>query len=106
MAEPTPIGNRLRDFEDLASQSDEVLRHIASRVHVVDLAYAFGTADEELLKRLLGSVRPGLAEQIQSNIKTVEAAADRFPPEDQVRTARAKVMEVARMEVMLEEEQK
>ena len=102
MSEPRPIRDRLRSFDDLASVGDDVLRQLASRVHIIDLAYAFGTADEALKERLLRSVRPGLAEEIQSAIKTVEAERDRFPGGEQIRTARARVLELARTAVLEE----
>lgn len=101
MAEADRSSRRIRTFEDLAEASDELLRQLATRVHVVDLAYAFDSADEALLERLLGSVRPGLAEQIRSAIRTIQASADRFPPQDQIRSARAKVMDIARSEMLL-----
>jgi flagellar motor switch protein FliG len=98
MEEPQPIGERVRAFEDLALASDELLRQVATRVHIIDLAYAFATADEAVRERLLRSVRPGLAEQITSAIRAMETTDARMPSADQVRLARARVMEVARTE--------
>jgi flagellar motor switch protein FliG len=99
MAEPRPIGERVRTFDDLAKASDDLLRQIATRVHIIDLAYAFRTADEGLRERLLNSVRPSLADEIRAAMKTVDAAE--LPLEMQVTTARARVMEVARSESTL-----
>lgn len=94
MPEPEPLRRRINTFEDLPSASDETLRQLAARVHVVDLAYAFGTADPELRERLLSSVRPGLREQIESATRTVEQESSRYPQDVQVRSARARVMQV------------
>ncbi|MGH2350167.1 MAG: FliG C-terminal domain-containing protein [Chloroflexota bacterium] len=96
MSEPRRIGDRPGSFEDLVEASDELLRQLAARVHIIDLAYAFGTADERLRERLFQSVRPGLADQIRSAIKSIQAESARSPSEEQVRTARARVMELAR----------
>ena len=99
MAEPTPIGGaRIRKFEDLASAHVELLRQIASRVHIIDLAYALANADEALRDRLFGAVRPGLADQIRQAILTVTAspAATRFPPEEHERSSRAQVLQIAK----------
>jgi hypothetical protein len=99
MDEPRQIGDRLRSFEDLARADNEVLRQVATRVHIIDLAYAFGTADEALRDRLLASVRPNLADEIRAAIRTVESSDAMLPAPEQVATARARVMEVARGEV-------
>ncbi|MBI3973719.1 MAG: hypothetical protein HY332_20785 [Chloroflexi bacterium] len=98
MIEPTPIGRRIRTFEDLSHVSDELLRQLAARVHVVDLAYAFGSADEALRERLLGAVRPGLADDIRVTIQSVFARReDSYPPPDeQIRSSRAQVVQVMR----------
>lgn len=87
----------IKDFQDLSQVSDDVLRQVAMRVHVVELAYAFSTADPALRERLLGAVRPGFADEIRSALRTVESAEDRYAPEPQIRSARAKVLDVARL---------
>jgi hypothetical protein len=94
MANRDSAGKRFHTFDDLESASDETLRQIAARVHIVDLAYAFGSGDMTLRERLLGSVRPGLRSQIESAIRTIEVEADRYPQDTQVRSARARVMQV------------
>jgi hypothetical protein len=101
MADQTPP-RRLHRFEDLDTASDETLRQIAARVHIVDLAYAFGNADPALRERLLGVVRPGLADQIRSANLTVERDGARFQQDDQVRSARARVVQVVQ-EAMLDQ---
>ena len=78
---------------------DGFFRQLSSRVHVVDLAYAFATASPELRDRLLNAVSPRFRSEIESAVRTIEAQA-RAPsgepfPEEQVRSARARVMEVA-----------
>lgn len=87
-------GKRFNTFDDLRSASDETLRQTAARVHVIDLAYAFGSAAPALRERLLGSVRPGLRAQIESGMRTVEVEANRYPQDVQIRSARARVMQV------------
>jgi len=79
--------------------SDDFFRQLSSRVHVVDLAYAFATAEPALRDRLMNAVSPRFKSEIDSTIRTIEAQArapggDAFP-QDQVRSARARVMEVA-----------
>jgi hypothetical protein len=99
MAEPRPIGEPVHEFDDLSNASDELLRQVASRVHIIDLAYAFGSAPADLRERLFNSVRPNLADEIKTAIKTVESpAGNRAPSEEQIATARARVMEVVRTE--------
>jgi hypothetical protein len=99
MAEPRQIGEPVREFADLAHASDELLRQVASRVHIIDLAYAFSSADADLRERLYKSVRPHLADEIRAAINTVESSAgNRAPSEEQIATARARVMEVVRTE--------
>jgi hypothetical protein len=108
MAQLDTFGGRIRTFEDLARVSDEVLRQLAARVHIIDLAYAFATADEELKARLLRSVRPRLAEEIESAMRAVmsqTAPPGASGPSDvQVRSARARVMEVAQSTLLSEGE--
>jgi hypothetical protein len=99
MPDPIPLGGRARNFEDLASMSDDFFRQLASRVHVVDLAYAFATAAPELRDRLMNAVSPRFRSEIESAVRTIESQA-RAPsgqpfPDEQVRSARARVMEVA-----------
>lgn len=93
---------RLEQFEDLARVDDEVLRQLGARVHIMDLAYAFGTADPALLERLLQTVRPGLAAEIRNGVKIMETERERYPVNDQVRNARARTLDIARG--MVEEE--
>jgi FliG C-terminal domain len=88
--------HRLESFDDLAGVDNEVLRQIGARVHVMDLAYAFGSADPALLDRLLGALRPGLASDIRSGVKMMEVERQRFPLEEQIRLARARVLDIAR----------
>lgn len=97
MAQAQPDPRAIQTFEDLNHVSDEVLRQVAMRVHIIDLAYAFRTAND-LRDRLLGAIRPELAEQILSALRTVEWESQRYPPDEQTRTARARVMEVVRLE--------
>jgi hypothetical protein len=87
---------RLESFDDLARVDDEVLRQIGARVHIMDLAYAFGSADPALLDRLLAAVRPGLAADIRAGVAMMHSERQRFPLDEQVRTARARVLDIAR----------
>jgi flagellar motor switch protein FliG len=87
---------RLERFEDLIGVDDEMLRQIGARVHIMDLAYAFGTADQALLDRLLAAVRPGLAADIKAGVQMMRSEQNRFPMDEQVRTAKARVLEIAR----------
>ena len=98
MSRPDP--REIRSFEDLERVPDDVLRQIAMRVHVIDLAYAFGRADGPR-ERLLNVVRPELANEIRSAIRAAEWASERIPPEDQTRTARARVLEAVKTELGL-----
>ena len=96
MAEqPAPT---IRRFEDLVHADADLLRQVASRVHIIDLAYALATASNEVQERFYGSIRPNLAAQIRSAILTVMAPSTRtrFMPDEQIRVARARVMETAR----------
>ena len=101
--EATGAGGRLepRDikaFADLEKVSDEVLRQVAMRVHVIDLAYAFGKSDG-LRERLLAAVRPELASEIRSAIRASDWASERIPPEEQIRSAQARVLETVKTEL-------
>jgi hypothetical protein len=87
---------RLERFEDLAGVDAEMLRQIGARIHIMDLAYAFGTADPALLDRLLAAVRPGLAADIRAGVQMMRSERNRFPLDEQVRTAQARVLEIAR----------
>jgi hypothetical protein len=99
MAEPRQIGGTVSEFDELATASDDLLRQVASRVHIIDLAYAFKSAPAALRERLFNSVRPTLADEIKAAINTVESSSERrAPSEEQVATARARVMEVVRGE--------
>lgn len=93
---------RLARFDDLAQVDDEVLRQLGARVHIMDLAYAFGSGDPALLDRLYNAVRPGLAAEIRSGTQIMETERARYPLDEQVRTARSRVLEIARG--MVEEE--
>jgi hypothetical protein len=79
--------------------SDDFFRQLSSRVHIVDLAYAFATADGGLRDRLFDAVSPRLKNEIESAMRTIQAQArapgDTAFPDEQVRSARARVMEVA-----------
>jgi hypothetical protein len=83
-------------FEDFEHVPDDVLRQVAARVHVVDLAYALSSAGDELRERWLGSVRPGLRTELESLIRTVENDSVRYPDDSQVRNARARIVQVVR----------
>jgi FliG C-terminal domain len=96
VTESREANRRLESFDDLAGVDDEVLRQIGARVHVTDLAYAFGSADPALLNRLLGAVRPGLASDIRSGVQMMETERQRFPLEEQIRLAQARVLDIAR----------
>ena len=87
---------RLEQFEDLIGVDDEILRQIGARLHIMDLAYAFGTADQALLDRLLAAVRPGLAADIRAGVQMMRSEQNRFPLDEQVRTAQSRVLEIAR----------
>jgi hypothetical protein len=87
---------RLERFEDLAGVDDEMLRQIGARVHIMDLAYSFGTADPALLDRLMAAVRPGLAADIRAGVQMMNSERNRFPLDEQVRTAQSRVLEIAR----------
>jgi flagellar motor switch protein FliG len=87
---------RLSTFEDLQSVSDELLRHLASRVHVSELAYAFGRSDPALRDRLLAVVRPRLASDIRGLIQAIDAESARIPPDIASRSAQARVLDLAR----------
>lgn len=100
MADSRPAPRDIRSFDDLEQLPDEILRQVAMRVHVIDLAYAFGT-HETLRERLLGSVRPELANEIRSAIRASDWASERVPPEDQTRSARARVIEAVKTELGL-----
>ena len=88
----------IKDFADLEKVSDTVLRQVAMRVHVIDLAYAFGRTDG-LRERLLASVRPELANEIRSAIRASEWASERIPPEEQTRSSQARVLEAVKVEL-------
>jgi hypothetical protein len=88
-------GHRLERFEDLAGVDMEVLRQVGARVHIMDLAYAFGSSDQALLDRLLSAVRPGLARDIRAAVAMMRSEEHRFPLDVQIKTARARVMEIA-----------
>ena len=88
----------IKDFADVEKVSDDVLRQVAMRVHVIDLAYAFGRSDA-LRERLLASVRPELANEIRSAIRASEWASERIPPEEQTRSAQARVLEAVKVEL-------
>ena len=87
---------RLERIDDLMGVEDEVLRQLAARVHIMDLAYAFGSADAALLDRLLGIVRPGLAAEIRTGVQAMKSEGERFPLDEQVRMATSRVLEIAR----------
>ena len=101
--EPGGSGQRLeprdiKEFADLEKVSDDVLRQVAMRVHVIDLAYAFGRSDG-LRERLLASVRPELANEIRSAIRASEWASERIPPDEQTRSSQARVLEAVKTEL-------
>lgn len=100
MTEPRRIGSELQSFDDLAVLGEEMMRQLATRVHIIDLAYAFRDADETLREHLLSSVRPALADEIRSAFRAVETESERFPSEEAIRSARARVVELARSVLM------
>ena len=88
---------RLERFEDLAGVDDEMLRQIGARVHIMDLAYAFGTADPALLDRLSGrrASRPGGGHPRRGADDALRAAtASRWT--SRCATAQSRVLEIAR----------
>ncbi len=99
MSQQPPERLAIRTFDDLADVPDEVFRQIAMCVHVIDLAYAFGRS-EALRERLLSAVRPELANDIRSAIRASDWASERLPPEEQTRSAQARVIEAARNELI------
>jgi hypothetical protein len=98
MTQGKPAPNEIRTFEDLSKVPDEILRQVATRVHVIDLAYAFFGMDD-VRERLLQSVSPELAEEIRSAIRAANWASERSSPDDQTRTARSRVLEAVRDEL-------
>jgi hypothetical protein len=96
VTESHAAGRPLERFEDLAGVDDEVLRQVGARVHIMDLAYAFGSGDPALLDRLLSVVRPGLAADIRAGVQMMRSEDRRFPMDVQIRTAQARVLEIAR----------
>ncbi len=100
MSQSVPNPRDIRTFEDLAKVPDDILKQVATRVHVIDLAYAFRDSGE-LEERLLGAIRPELAEQIRASLRAVEWQSERIPPDEQQRDARSRVMEVVKLELGL-----
>lgn len=97
--EPEPASKAVvvvKVFDDLAKVDDEFLRQLSTRVHLIDLAYAFGYGDAALRDRLMSIVRPGLAEQMRSAIAMAKVSNERYPVDETVRTARARVMDIAK----------
>lgn len=86
----------VRAFKDLDRVDDEFLRQLATRVHLMDLAYAFGFGAPELLARLESVIRPGMAEQLRSAISMARSSQERYPVDESVRSARTRVVDVAR----------
>jgi hypothetical protein len=102
VTEPRRPARRLERFDDLAQVDDEVLRQLGARVHIMDLAYAFGAGEPALLERLLGAVRPGLAADIRTGVMAMQSERGRFRLDEQVRSSQAQVLELAR--AMLDED--
>ena len=97
--EPEPASKAVvvvKVFDDLAKVDDEFLRQLSTRVHLIDLAYAFGYGDAALRDRLMSIVRPGLAEQMRSAIAMAKLSNERYPVDETVRTSRARVMDIAK----------
>ena len=86
----------IRTFGDLARVDDEFLRQLATRVHLMDLAYAFGFGVPDLLARLESVIRPGMTEQLRSAILMARSSEERYPVDESIRSARARVVDVAR----------
>ena len=57
MADGGPRPVSVRTFNDLTHVDDEFMRQLATRVHLMDLAYAFGFGSPELLGRDRKSTR-------------------------------------------------
>jgi hypothetical protein len=87
---------RLSTFEELSGVDDAMLRQLAARTHIIDLAYAFGSSDPALLERLTAVVRPGLAEEIRVALRMLELERQRFRLDDQIRVAKSRVLDLAR----------
>lgn len=100
MSQSMPNPRDIRTFEDLARVPDDIFKQIATRVHVIDLAYAFRDSGD-LEQRLLSAVRPELAEQIRASLRAVDWQSERIPPDEQQRSARARVMDVVKLELGL-----
>lgn len=98
MTEGRPDPSEIKQFDDLQKVSDHVFRQVAMRVHVIDLAYAFGRS-ETLRERFLAALRPELADEIRSAIRASEWASQRMPPDEQTRSARARVLEAVKVEL-------
>jgi hypothetical protein len=96
MADGEAQAVRVRAFKDLDGVDDEFLRQLATRVHLMDLAYAFGFEAPELLSRLETVIRPGMAEQLRSAIAMAKSSQDRYPVDESIRSARTRVVDVAR----------
>lgn len=96
MADGEALPVSVRTFSDLARVDDEFLRQLATRVHLMDLAYAFGFGAPELLARLESVIRPGMAEQLRSAISMARSSEERYPVDESVRSARSRVIDVAR----------
>lgn len=97
--EPDPAAKavvEVKVFDDLAKVDDEFLRQLSTRVHLIDLAYAFGYGDAALRDRLMSIVRPGLAEHVRSAIAMAKASGERYPVDETVRTSRARVLDIAK----------
>lgn len=96
MADGGPRPVSVRTFNDLTHVDDEFMRQLATRVHLMDLAYAFGFGSPELLGRLEAVIRPGMVEQLRSAIAMARASEERYPVDESVRSARSRVVDVAR----------
>lgn len=96
MADDRSAPDPVRTFRDLERVDDEFLRQLASRVHLMDLAYAFGFDVPHLHARLVSVIRPGLVEQLRAATAMAKASSERYPLDESVRSARARVVDVAR----------
>ncbi|MBU6286563.1 MAG: hypothetical protein ACKO2D_14010 [Chloroflexota bacterium] len=96
MADGEAHAGPVRVFKDLDRVDDEFLRQLATRVHLMDLAYAFGFGVPELLSRLETVIRPGMVEQLRSAIAMAKSSQERYPVDESVRSARTRVVDVAR----------
>ena len=89
MADGEAHAGPVRVFKDLDRVDDEFLRQLATRVHLMDLAYAFGFGVPELLSRLETVIRPGMVEQLRSAIAMAKSSPLAAPGEPRMSVPQA-----------------